>query len=92
MESKPFAFHDSFMTNIPIPVNAGADRLMADIEHMVGFKLGKHWYICWKFISPTLLIVSTEHSSNSVITFDPSITYNAKCLGTSTRLQGKGTH
>ena len=35
----------------------GADRLMDDIEHMIGFRLGKHWYICWKFITPLLLIV-----------------------------------
>ena len=37
---------------------SGANRLMDDIEHMVGFRLGKHWYICWKFITPLLLIVS----------------------------------
>ena len=38
----------------------GAKRLMADIEDMVGFKLWKHWWFCWTFITPLLLIVSTR--------------------------------
>lgn len=33
----------------------GADRLTDDIQLMVGFRLRRHWSICWKFISPLLL-------------------------------------
>ena len=36
----------------------GAKQLMKDIEDMVGFKLRKHWWVCWTFVTPVLLIVS----------------------------------
>ena len=36
----------------------GAKRLKKDIEYMVGFTIGPHWWFCWTFITPTLLIVS----------------------------------
>ena len=36
----------------------GARRLKADIEEMIGFRLGMHWWFCWKFVTPLLLIVS----------------------------------
>ena len=42
---------------IVFPWVYGAKKLKADIEYMVGFELGPHWWICWMFITPTLLIV-----------------------------------
>lgn len=42
---------------IVFPWIYGTKRLMADIEHMVGFKLNIHWWICWTFITPVLLII-----------------------------------
>ena len=38
----------------------GAKRLIGNIEDMLGFKLGVHWWFCWTFITPLLLIVSTR--------------------------------
>lgn len=53
-----FSFCKSFICSSVLYFGcSGADRLMKDIEHMVGFKLGKHWYFCWKFVTPLLLIV-----------------------------------
>ena len=30
---------------------------MDDIAHMVGFQLNIHWWICWTFITPVLMLV-----------------------------------
>ena len=35
----------------------GADRMIDDLECMVGFRLYRHWWFCWKFIMPAILIV-----------------------------------
>ena len=35
----------------------GVDRLCKDAEFMLGFKPGLYWRICWKYISPTLMII-----------------------------------
>ncbi|KAI0235583.1 Sodium- and chloride-dependent glycine transporter 1 [Lamellibrachia satsuma] len=35
----------------------GANRLIDNIEEMVGFRLNAHWWFCWKFITPLLLVV-----------------------------------
>ena len=35
-----------------------AKNIKRDIETMIGFKLYIHWWICWTFISPLLLLVS----------------------------------
>ena len=42
---------------------AGAGNLKKDIELMVGFSIGWHWWFCWRFISPVLLIVSVFRSA-----------------------------
>lgn len=39
---------------------AGADRVIDNIEEMCGFRLKIHWWICWKFITPALLIVRSS--------------------------------
>ncbi len=36
----------------------GVDRFSEDIERMTGFKPGIYWRLCWKFVSPTFLLVS----------------------------------
>uniref|UniRef100_A0A8C8IUB5 Transporter n=1 Tax=Oncorhynchus tshawytscha TaxID=74940 RepID=A0A8C8IUB5_ONCTS len=35
----------------------GVDRFSEDIERMMGFKPGLYWRLCWKFVSPTFLLV-----------------------------------
>ena len=49
-----------------------AKKIMADIELMVGFKLYKHWWVCWTFITPLLLIVSVIHGQRT--------TFNILCF------------
>ncbi|XP_061101088.1 sodium-dependent noradrenaline transporter-like [Conger conger] len=34
----------------------GVDRFSDDIEHMMGFKPGLYWRLCWKFVSPVFLL------------------------------------
>lgn len=34
----------------------GVDRFSDDIEHMMGFKPGLYWRLCWKFVSPAFLL------------------------------------
>jgi solute carrier family 6 (neurotransmitter transporter, glycine) member 5/9 len=34
----------------------GVDRLCLDIEFMLKFKTGLYWKICWKFITPSIMI------------------------------------
>ncbi|XP_048828356.1 sodium-dependent noradrenaline transporter-like isoform X2 [Brienomyrus brachyistius] len=36
----------------------GVDRFSEDIEHMMGFKPGLYWRLCWKFLSPAFLLWS----------------------------------
>lgn len=36
----------------------GLDRFTQDVEAMIGRKPGLYWRICWKFISPTFIIVN----------------------------------
>ncbi|RZB41562.1 SNF domain containing protein, partial [Asbolus verrucosus] len=35
----------------------GLDRFTQDVEAMIGSKPGLYWRICWKFISPTFIIM-----------------------------------
>ncbi|XP_074644545.1 sodium-dependent dopamine transporter-like [Tubulanus polymorphus] len=35
----------------------GMDQFSSDIQHMLGFKPGLYWRICWKFITPIFLSV-----------------------------------
>ncbi|XP_069163052.1 sodium-dependent serotonin transporter isoform X2 [Procambarus clarkii] len=35
----------------------GAERFADDIEKMLGFRPGRFWIVCWKFISPTFIFV-----------------------------------
>nr|CAH7729469.1 unnamed protein product [Callosobruchus chinensis] len=39
----------------------GLDRFTQDVEAMLGTKPGMYWRICWKFISPSFIVVSTYH-------------------------------
>ena len=36
----------------------GLKRFSDDVEEMLGFRPGLYWRICWKFVSPTFIIVS----------------------------------
>jgi Sodium:neurotransmitter symporter family len=38
-------------------LKTGLDKLSKDVEAMLGHKPGLYWRICWKFISPSFLIV-----------------------------------
>lgn len=38
----------------------GAERFADDIEKMLGFRPGRFWIVCWKFISPTFIFVSRK--------------------------------
>ena len=35
----------------------GIEQMEKDMDYMLGFKPGYFWRICWKFISPSLLLV-----------------------------------
>lgn len=37
----------------------GIDRFCEDIKSMVGFRPAKYWQICWKYLGPTFLLVSS---------------------------------
>lgn len=37
----------------------GAERFADDIERMLGTRPGKFWIVCWKYISPTFIFVSS---------------------------------
>lgn len=39
---------------------AGVDRFANDIRDMLGFRPGPLWIICWKFVAPVFIIVSTN--------------------------------
>jgi solute carrier family 6 GABA transporter-like protein 1 len=36
----------------------GADKIYDCFEDMLGFRVSRLWYYCWKFISPLFMIVS----------------------------------
>ena len=36
----------------------GIDNFFDDINFMIGQKLEKIWYYCWKYITPLILVVS----------------------------------
>lgn len=38
----------------------GAERFADDIERMLGNRPGKFWIVCWKYISPTFIFVSSR--------------------------------
>lgn len=42
---------------LPCVSSPGVDRFSEDIERMMGFKPGLYWRLCWKFVSPTFLLV-----------------------------------
>ncbi|KAK3700358.1 hypothetical protein QZH41_009772, partial [Actinostola sp. cb2023] len=35
----------------------GADRFAKDIEMMIGYKISRWWTLCWKYFTPTVIIV-----------------------------------
>ncbi|XP_066287471.1 sodium- and chloride-dependent glycine transporter 1-like isoform X1 [Branchiostoma lanceolatum] len=35
----------------------GTDNFFRDIEMMIGFKPNRWWWICWKFLTPAILVV-----------------------------------
>lgn len=43
----------------------GLKKFSDDVEEMLGFRPGIYWRICWKFVSPTFIIVSI----NPICTF-----------------------
>ncbi len=36
----------------------GADKVYNCIEQMIGYRINKCWYYCWKYISPAFMAVS----------------------------------
>lgn len=36
----------------------GLNKLTQDVDAMLGWKPGLYWRICWKFVSPTFIIVN----------------------------------
>lgn len=42
----------------------GTDNFARDIEKMIGFRPGIFWRICWKYISPVFILVSSLHKCN----------------------------
>lgn len=62
----------------------GVDRFCKDIEFMLGRKTGLYWRICWKFITPTIMIGILGYF---VVTWKP-LTYQDKDY--STRLHAAG--
>lgn len=38
----------------------GLKKFSDDVEEMLGFRPGIYWRICWKFVSPTFIIVSVN--------------------------------
>ena len=38
--------------------SSGYERLQADIKLMLGKRIGLHWKILWKYVSPVTLVVS----------------------------------
>lgn len=46
------------VTTMPL---LGLDRLTQDVEAMLGIKPGIYWRVCWKFISPSFIVVRLLH-------------------------------
>ncbi|XP_036362843.1 sodium-dependent noradrenaline transporter [Octopus sinensis] len=46
----------------------GVRQLCDDIETMLGFRPGFYWRICWKFVTPVLLMIIVI---SSVVTYEP---------------------
>ncbi|XP_071787088.1 sodium- and chloride-dependent glycine transporter 1-like [Asterias amurensis] len=44
-----------FVEAIVIGYLYGANRFMADMKVMLGFKLNIYWKVCWKFLSPAII-------------------------------------
>jgi hypothetical protein len=38
----------------------GLERFSEDVQAMLGTKPGMYWRICWKFVSPSFIIVSIK--------------------------------
>lgn len=45
---------------------AGVDRFANDIRDMLGFRPGPLWIICWKFVAPVFIIVSTNTARRTI--------------------------
>lgn len=48
----------AFFESVAIGWVYGADRLLENIETMIGYKPHKWWAICWKYISPLLILIT----------------------------------
>ncbi|KAL5021739.1 hypothetical protein ScPMuIL_000894 [Solemya velum] len=48
----------------------GIDQLCSDIQKMTGYRPGMYWRLCWKFLSPTFLIIIVI---SSVLHYEPLI-------------------
>lgn len=35
----------------------GVDDFVRDVEFMIGHKVGRWWYLTWRYITPTILLV-----------------------------------
>uniref|UniRef100_A0A3Q3L6K3 Transporter n=1 Tax=Mastacembelus armatus TaxID=205130 RepID=A0A3Q3L6K3_9TELE len=44
----------------------GVDRFSEDIQQMMGFKPGLYWRLCWKFVSPAFLLVTSTLTSSGL--------------------------
>ena len=40
--------------------SSGLEQFCNDIEQMLGFRPDWYWRVCWKFVSPVFLFVSTQ--------------------------------
>lgn len=45
----------------------GVQNFVRDIEFMIGHRVGCCWIICWKYITPTILLVTDSNTSASSI-------------------------
>jgi hypothetical protein len=45
----------------------GVDQFCTDIHQMTGHRPGLYWRLCWKFISPTFLLVTFNIERNTYI-------------------------
>ena len=48
-----------FFQTITIGWFFGTDKFCDAVEQMTGTKPGKFWYLCWKFLAPAVMLVST---------------------------------
>ena len=40
-----------------VTFSSGADRFSRDVEAMIGHPISKWWLICWKYLSPLMVLV-----------------------------------